>query len=115
MTEIPNYMGHVMNFNIKSVSNYSNKKQNFEQLKLSDFNGRLLEEFLVFQNSILSALPYFVLWILSFAMSFSSDSLIIRRILSIGNSRKVFNSIGKLTRKRFDSNRGYLMIFYFQA
>ncbi|KAH1015762.1 hypothetical protein HUJ04_007097 [Dendroctonus ponderosae] len=45
-------------------------------------------------NSILSALPYFVLWILSFIMSFTSDSLITRRILSIGNTRKVFNSIG---------------------
>ncbi|CAG9767284.1 unnamed protein product [Ceutorhynchus assimilis] len=63
MTEIPNYMGHVMSFNIKS-------------------------------NSVLSALPYFALWVLSFFMSFSSDSLINRRILSRGNSRKLFNSIG---------------------
>ncbi|XP_066153293.1 putative inorganic phosphate cotransporter isoform X2 [Euwallacea fornicatus] len=63
MTEIPNYMGHVMNFNIKS-------------------------------NSVLSALPYFVLWILSFVMCFISDALISRRILSISIARKVFNSIG---------------------
>lgn len=63
MTEIPSYMGHVMNFNIKA-------------------------------NSILSALPYFVLWILSFVMSFTSDALITRHILSVGQTRKLFNSIG---------------------
>ncbi|XP_050302077.1 putative inorganic phosphate cotransporter isoform X2 [Anthonomus grandis grandis] len=63
MTEIPNYMAHVMNFHIKS-------------------------------NSVLSALPYFVLWVLSFAMSFFSDYLIVQRILSITNCRKLFNSIG---------------------
>ncbi|KAL1494024.1 hypothetical protein ABEB36_009697 [Hypothenemus hampei] len=65
MTEIPNYMGHVMNFDIKS-------------------------------NSVLSALPYFVLWILSFIMSFISDSLIVRRILTVGTTRKIFNTIGLL-------------------
>lgn len=63
MTEIPNYMGHVMSFNIKS-------------------------------NSVLSALPYFVLWVLSFFMSFISDGLITKKILSITNTRKIFNSIG---------------------
>lgn len=63
MTEIPSYMGHVMNFNIKA-------------------------------NSILSALPYFVLWILSFFMSFASDAFVSRHILSIGHTRKLFNTIG---------------------
>ncbi|XP_076262233.1 putative inorganic phosphate cotransporter isoform X3 [Rhynchophorus ferrugineus] len=45
-------------------------------------------------NSALSALPYFVLWILSFFMSFASDALINKQILSLGNARKLFNSIG---------------------
>ncbi|XP_060522860.1 putative inorganic phosphate cotransporter isoform X2 [Cylas formicarius] len=63
MTEIPNYMSHVMSFDIKS-------------------------------NSILSALPYFVLWILSFIMCFASDWLVNRGLLSRGATRKLFNTIG---------------------
>lgn len=45
-------------------------------------------------NSALSALPYLVLWILSFFMSFASDALINRNILTLGHARKLFNSIG---------------------
>jgi MFS family permease len=45
-------------------------------------------------NSLLSALPYFVLWILSFFFSPLADFLIVRHYLSIGNVRKIFNSIG---------------------
>ncbi|KAG5874306.1 hypothetical protein JTB14_013970 [Gonioctena quinquepunctata] len=65
LTEIPAYMGHVMNFNIKS-------------------------------NSVLSALPYFVLWVLSFVFSGVADLLINKNVFSIGVSRKVFNTIGIL-------------------
>ncbi|CAG9857083.1 unnamed protein product [Phyllotreta striolata] len=63
LTEIPAYMGHVMEFDIKS-------------------------------NSVLSALPYFTLWITSFIFSLIADTLINKSILSIGASRKVFNTIG---------------------
>ncbi|RZB39599.1 inorganic phosphate cotransporter [Asbolus verrucosus] len=63
MTEIPLYMSHVMNFQIKS-------------------------------NSYLSALPYFILWILSFIFSAIADYLIIRKCATIGATRKIFNSIG---------------------
>ncbi|CAH1116930.1 unnamed protein product [Phaedon cochleariae] len=63
LTEIPAYMGHVMNFNIKS-------------------------------NSVLSALPYFVLWVMSFVFSYIADLFVNHNIFSIGVSRKVFNTIG---------------------
>ncbi|EFA07863.1 putative inorganic phosphate cotransporter [Tribolium castaneum] len=45
-------------------------------------------------NSLLSALPYLVLWILSFVFSPLADYLIVHKYLSIGNVRKVFNTIG---------------------
>ncbi|KAJ3645136.1 hypothetical protein Zmor_022822 [Zophobas morio] len=44
-------------------------------------------------NSLLSALPYFVLWILSFIFSPIADYLI-AHYLSIGAVRKIFNTIG---------------------
>nr|CAI5823959.1 unnamed protein product [Callosobruchus analis] len=65
LTEIPNYMSHVMNFNIKS-------------------------------NSMLSALPYFVLWLLSFIFSYLADMFINKNLLTVGATRKLFNSIGML-------------------
>nr|CAH7723439.1 unnamed protein product [Callosobruchus chinensis] len=65
LTEIPNYMGHVMNFNIKS-------------------------------NSALSALPYFVLWLLSFVFSYLADMFINKSVLTVGAARKLFNSVGLL-------------------
>lgn len=46
------------------------------------------------QNSILSALPYLTLWILSFVFSFTSDTIINKNIVTIGGARKIFNSIG---------------------
>lgn len=45
-------------------------------------------------NSYLSALPYFILWILSFIFSACADYLISRKVTSIGTTRKLFNSIG---------------------
>lgn len=45
-------------------------------------------------NALLSALPYFVLWCLSFVFSFVADYINNRQILSAGASRKLFNSIG---------------------
>lgn len=45
-------------------------------------------------NALLSALPYFVLWSLSFVFSFVADYINNRQILSAGVSRKLFNSIG---------------------
>ncbi|KAJ8980965.1 hypothetical protein NQ317_013419 [Molorchus minor] len=56
-----------------------------------------MENILLFKiasNSYLSALPYLVLWLLSFVMSPLAEWLIRRRIVSLGVSRKIFNTIG---------------------
>lgn len=45
-------------------------------------------------NGLLSALPYLVMWLTSFVFSWASDLLNTKQILSLGTSRKVFNSIG---------------------
>ncbi|KAJ8929837.1 hypothetical protein NQ314_017440 [Rhamnusium bicolor] len=45
-------------------------------------------------NSVLSALPYFALWVLSFVFSVSADLLINKKIFTIGGSRKIFNTLG---------------------
>ncbi|XP_066253943.1 putative inorganic phosphate cotransporter isoform X2 [Euwallacea similis] len=45
-------------------------------------------------NGLLSALPFFILWIFSFVFSFSSDFLINKGFVSTGTARKIFNSIG---------------------
>lgn len=46
------------------------------------------------KNALLSALPYFTMWVLSFGFSFVSDYYINRKIISTANSRKIYNSIG---------------------
>ncbi|XP_023295724.2 putative inorganic phosphate cotransporter isoform X1 [Lucilia cuprina] len=46
-------------------------------------------------NALLSALPYFVMWLLCLTVSPISDMLINRKILSVTVSRKLFNSIGQ--------------------
>lgn len=51
-------------------------------------------EFDIKSNALLSALPYFVLWCLSFLFSFVADYLNNNKIISTGASRKLFNSIG---------------------
>lgn len=50
-----------------------------------------------FQNSLLSALPYFTLWVLSFLFSACADYLINHKVTSIGVTRKLLNSIGETT------------------
>lgn len=47
------------------------------------------------KNALLSALPYFVMWILCFVMSPISDYLINSGKLSVATTRKLFNSIGQ--------------------
>ena len=47
------------------------------------------------QNGLLSALPYLVMWLLSFVFSWVSDFLNKKQVISLGTSRKLFNSIGK--------------------
>ncbi|XP_045477153.1 putative inorganic phosphate cotransporter isoform X1 [Harmonia axyridis] len=51
-------------------------------------------KFNIKSNSLLSALPYFTLWVLSFIFSAFADYLINRKITSIGVTRKLLNSIG---------------------
>ncbi|KAL9917688.1 major Facilitator Superfamily Transporter 12 isoform 3-T3 [Glossina fuscipes fuscipes] len=46
-------------------------------------------------NALLSALPYFVMWILCLILSPIADLLIRRHITSVTVSRKLFNSIGQ--------------------
>ncbi|XP_073844725.1 major Facilitator Superfamily Transporter 12 isoform X2 [Musca autumnalis] len=46
-------------------------------------------------NALLSALPYFVMWILCLVVSPIADTLINRNITSVTASRKIFNSIGQ--------------------
>ncbi|XP_066140951.1 putative inorganic phosphate cotransporter [Euwallacea fornicatus] len=46
------------------------------------------------ENSVLSALPYLTLWILSFGVGFASDFIINRGFLTRTTSRKIFNSLG---------------------
>ncbi|KAL1509307.1 hypothetical protein ABEB36_004069 [Hypothenemus hampei] len=45
-------------------------------------------------NGLLSALPFFTLWILSFVFSYFSDCMINKRIVSVGTARKLFNTLG---------------------
>ncbi|XP_077290054.1 putative inorganic phosphate cotransporter [Arctopsyche grandis] len=45
-------------------------------------------------NGLLSALPYLVMWILSFVVSFISDYVINNKIVSVTVARKVANTIG---------------------
>ncbi|PSN41741.1 hypothetical protein C0J52_16921, partial [Blattella germanica] len=45
-------------------------------------------------NSLLSALPYLVMWILSFGFSWVSDFIMNKNYVTKCTSRKIFNSIG---------------------
>lgn len=49
----------------------------------------------VASNALLSALPYFVMWLLCLIVSPISDMLINKNILSITVGRKLFNTIGQ--------------------
>lgn len=48
------------------------------------------------ENGLLSALPYFVLWVLSFFFGGISDFLINRKTITVGFSRKINTVIGML-------------------
>ncbi|XP_030762110.1 putative inorganic phosphate cotransporter [Sitophilus oryzae] len=54
--------------------------------KVMDFNIK--------DNSLLSSLPYLSFWILGQTMSFVSDYIINKKIVSPGAARKIFSSIG---------------------
>lgn len=41
-----------------------------------------------------SSLPYLVMWIMSILSGFFSDFLIVRKIVSITNARKIFSTLG---------------------
>nr|CAD7447699.1 unnamed protein product [Timema bartmani] len=45
------------------------------------------------KNSLLSALPYLMMWIMSFIMSWAADFMETRKTISLTVSRKLFNSI----------------------
>ncbi|KAM7343118.1 putative inorganic phosphate cotransporter isoform 2-T3 [Cochliomyia hominivorax] len=46
-------------------------------------------------SALLSALPYFVMWLLCLVVSPLSDMLINRKVISITAARKIFNSVGQ--------------------
>ncbi|KAJ8980967.1 hypothetical protein NQ317_013421 [Molorchus minor] len=50
-------------------------------------------KFDIASNSLLSALPYFVFWILSFVMGATADFFIRRKVTSVTASRKIFTSV----------------------
>lgn len=52
----------------------------------------------MFQNGLMSSLPYAAMYLLSFVFSWGSDLLVNRNILSRGAARKLFNTIGETTR-----------------
>lgn len=52
--------------------------------------------FNVKENGFYSALPYAAMWIVSVALGFVSDWMIVRKIVSITNARKLFTTIGEL-------------------
>ncbi|XP_056643589.1 putative inorganic phosphate cotransporter isoform X1 [Diorhabda sublineata] len=54
----------------------------------------LILDFDLKSNSTLSSLPYLVNWILSLLISPIADYLIIKKYVTLGQSRKIFNSIG---------------------
>nr|CAD7426774.1 unnamed protein product [Timema monikensis] len=49
--------------------------------------------FNISENSLLSALPYLMMWIMSFIMSWAADLMEARKTISLTVSRKLFNSI----------------------
>ncbi|XP_019869409.2 putative inorganic phosphate cotransporter isoform X2 [Aethina tumida] len=61
--------------------------------EIPSYMGHVMK-FDIKSNSLLSALPYFVLWLLSFIFSAVADLLIVRNICSIGVTRKILNTIG---------------------
>ncbi|KRT84623.1 membrane transporter, partial [Oryctes borbonicus] len=50
--------------------------------------------FQIASNGLLSAAPYFLLWILSFFFSYVTDLLINRKICSVATARKIVTNIG---------------------
>lgn len=74
-------------FNWRSTAIYFHKYSN-KSLKLNIY-------FDLFQNGLWSALPYLTAWICSFPISYISDVLIKRDVLTVQASRKICNTIGE--------------------
>lgn len=85
LTQIPSFLGYFMEFDIKTVM-----KDHFDVMKICVIFIDSL------QNSLLSALPYFILYVTSVSFGFLSDYLLRKNISfwSVQRSRKFFNSIG---------------------
>lgn len=49
-----------------------------------------------FQSGLYSALPFIAMWIVGMILSFVSDALINRNILTISGARKFANCIGEV-------------------
>lgn len=49
----------------------------------------------LFQNGLLSAMPYLVMWITSIVLGYVADKLLEKKIVGITNLRKILGTIGK--------------------
>lgn len=58
-------------------------------------------KFPIKENGLYSSLPYASMWIVSISLGFLSDWMIVKKIINITNSRKLFTTIGKLTLRFF--------------
>lgn len=54
------------------------------------------------ENGLYSSLPYASMWIVSIALGFLSDWMIVRKIITITNARKLFTTIGELLQSYFN-------------
>ena len=73
LTELPTYMKTVLHFDLKAV-------------RLLRFHFELPQIFechiILFQNGLLSAVPYLAMWVLSIVFSLTADALRSRKILT---------------------------------
>lgn len=61
--------------------------------EIPSFMEKILKQKIT-SNSFLSALPYFVMWIMTFVFSPIADMIVDKKIVSLITSRKIFNTIG---------------------
>ena len=83
MIEIPTYLSNIQHFRLKKV------------LFLCPIVlFKLLNNYIIFQTGILSALPFLATWIISIPIGIGADWLIQSDLISTRNVRRICNSIG---------------------
>ncbi|XP_056640310.1 putative inorganic phosphate cotransporter [Diorhabda sublineata] len=61
--------------------------------EIPSFMEKILKQNIT-SNSLLSALPYFVMWVMTFVFSPLADMIVDKKIVRLITSRKIFNTIG---------------------